>query len=97
MLYEVITPEPEAVQMTMEQIDLTKRIIARYPDDLQLALTADDVEDAVAHGRIASMLGMEGGHSIGSSLAVLRQMYELGARYLTLAHYANTPWRNNFV
>jgi len=88
-------PEPEAVQMTMEQIDLTKRIIARYPDDLQLALTADDVEDAVAHGRIASMLGMEGGHSIGSSLAVLRQMYELGARYLTLAHYANTPWSDS--
>ncbi len=87
--------EPEAVQMTMEQIDLTKRIIARYPNDMQLALTADDVEDAVAHGRIASLLGMEGGHSIGSSLAVLRQMYALGARYLTLAHYANTPWADS--
>lgn len=88
-------PEPEAVRMTLEQIDLTKRIIARYPDDLQLALSADDVEDAVSHGRIASMIGMEGGHSIGSSLAVLRQMYDLGARYLTLAHYANTPWSDS--
>ena len=66
-------PEAEAVQATVEQIDVTKRLIASYPDALQLALTADDVEEAMAAGRIASLLGMEGGHSIGSSLAVLRQ------------------------
>lgn len=87
--------EPEAVQMTIEQIDVTKRLINRYPDDLQLALTADDVESAIASGRIASMLGMEGGHSIGSSLAVLRQMYDLGARYMTLTHSRNTPWADS--
>lgn len=88
-------PEPEAVQMTVEQIDVTKRLIDRYPDRLALALTADDVENAFRSGRVASMLGMEGGHSIGSSLAVLRQMYALGARYMTLTHSTNTPWADS--
>ncbi|QIG53693.1 membrane dipeptidase [Altererythrobacter sp. BO-6] len=87
--------EPEAVQMTIEQIDVTKRLIERYPDDLQLALTADDVESALAAGKIASLMGMEGGHSIGSSLGVLRQMYDLGARYMTLTHSKNTPWADS--
>ena len=84
--------EPEAVQATIEQIDVTKRLIARYPDEMQLALTADDVEEAMGAGRIASLLGMEGGHSIGSSLAVLRQMYDLGARYMTLTHGKTLSW-----
>ncbi|EAQ27938.1 putative dipeptidase [Erythrobacter sp. NAP1] len=88
-------PEPQAVQMTMEQIDVMKRLIARYPGELAFAETADDIENAIAEGRIASMLGMEGGHSIGSSLAVLRQMYDLGARYMTLTHGANTPWADS--
>jgi len=87
--------EPEAVQATIEQIDVTKRLIALYSDDLQLALSADDVETAIASGRIASLLGMEGGHSIGSSLSVLRQMYDLGARYMTLTHSKNTPWADS--
>lgn len=87
--------EPQAVQNTMEQIDVTKRLIAAYPEDLSLALTADDVEAAVAEGRIASLLGMEGGHSIGSSLGVLRQMYDLGARYMTITHSRNTPWADS--
>ncbi|MDG5751640.1 dipeptidase [Qipengyuania sp. XHP0211] len=88
-------PEPEAVQATIEQIDVTKRLIARYPDALQLALTADDVEQAMAAGRVASLLGMEGGHSIGSSLAVLRQMYDLGARYMTLTHGTTLSWADS--
>ncbi len=87
--------EPEAVLATIEQIDVTKRLIALNSNDLQLALTADDVENAVAGGRIASLLGMEGGHSIGSSLSVLRQMYDLGARYMTLTHSKNTPWADS--
>lgn len=87
--------EPEAVQMTMEQIDVMKRLIGRYPNDLSLALSADDVEAALAQGRIAGLLGMEGGHSIGSSLAVLRQMYALGARYMTITHSRNTPWADS--
>ncbi len=87
--------EPEAVQATIEQIDVTKRLVARYPDELQLALTTDDVEAAIAKGKIASLIGMEGGHSIGSSLAVLRQMYALGARYMTLTHSKNTTWADS--
>lgn len=87
--------EPQAVQMTLEQIDVTKRLIANYPEDMALALTADEVEAAMAQGKIAGLLGMEGGHSIGSSLAVLRQMYDLGARYMTLTHSRNTPWADS--
>jgi membrane dipeptidase len=87
--------EPEAAVATVEQIDVTKRLIARYPDRLALALTADDVERAMDQGKIASLLGMEGGHSIASSLGVLRQMYDLGARYMTLTHSKNTPWADS--
>ena len=88
-------PEPQAVQMTIEQIDVMKRLIARYPDALAYAETADQVEAAMAEGKIASLLGMEGGHSIGSSLAVLRQMYALGARYMTITHSRNIPWADS--
>tara|TARA_B100000953_G_scaffold244070_2_gene205875 strand:+ start:695 stop:1957 length:1263 start_codon:yes stop_codon:yes gene_type:complete len=88
-------PEAEAVQATLEQIDVTKRLIDRNPRGLELALTADDVETAIAEGRIASLLGMEGGHSIGNSLAVLRQMYDLGARYMTLTHGKTLDWADS--
>ena len=88
-------PEPEAVQATLEQIDVTKRLIARHSDVLAFALTSTDVERAMAQGRIASLLGMEGGHSIGSSLAVLRQMHDLGARYMTLTHGRTLSWADS--
>lgn len=84
--------EAIAVQQTIEQIDVTRRLIGRYPGKLEYAETADQVEAAMAAGRVASLLGMEGGHSIGSSLAVLRQMYALGARYMTLTHNRNIQW-----
>ena len=84
--------EAEAVQQVIEQIDVTKRLIARYPEGLRYAETADQVERAMADGKVASLLGMEGGHSIGSSLGVLRQLYALGARYMTLTHNSNIPW-----
>ncbi len=85
-------PGPEAVEAVLEQIDLVKRMIARYPDTFELALTADDVERIHSAGRIASLIGMEGGTSIGDSLAVLRQMYALGARYMTLTHWKTIDW-----
>lgn len=88
-------PEPQAVQATLEQIDVTKRLIAQYPNDLVYATSAADVEKAWKAGKIASLIGMEGGHSIGGSLGVLRQFYELGARYMTLSHFKNNAWADS--
>lgn len=83
---------PEAVQATVEQIDIVHQMCTRYPETFELALTADDVVRIHKQGRIASLIGMEGGHSINNSLGTLRMMYRLGARYLTLTHTANTDW-----
>ena len=84
--------EAAAVQQTIEQIDVTKRLIAKNPDTMRYALTADEVETAMRDGKIASLLGMEGGYSIGSNLGVLRQFHAMGARYMTLTHNFNIPW-----
>jgi len=84
-----------AVATTLEQIDFVHRMIGRYPDRLELALTAADVERIFAAGKIASLLGAEGGHSIASSPGVLRMLYRLGVRYLTLTHNANVPWADS--
>ena len=81
-----------AVTATLEQIDTVHRLIRRYPDALELARTARDVEAIFARGKIASLLGAEGGHSINCSLGVLRMLYQLGVRYLTLTHNRNVPW-----
>lgn len=86
---------PEAVQTTLEQIDLVKRMAARYPGDLEMALTAADVRRIHHAGRIACMIGVEGGNQINNSLAVLRQMYDLGARYMTLTHVLTTDWADS--
>ncbi|HZM82184.1 MAG TPA: dipeptidase [Candidatus Limnocylindrales bacterium] len=88
-------PEPEAVVTTLQQIDLVHRLAAAYERDLCLATTADDVTRAMGEGRIASLIGAEGGHSIGSSLGVLRTLYALGVRYMTLTHNDNTPWADS--
>ena len=84
--------DKQAVQATLEQIDVAKRLVAGYPGELALCLDSACVEAAWKKGRIASLMGMEGGHSIGGSLAVLRQMYALGARYMTLTHFKNNSW-----
>jgi membrane dipeptidase len=87
--------DQQAVQATLEQIDVIKRLIARYPGDMQLCTSAAEVEKAMKAGKVASLIGMEGGHSIGASLGVLRQMYALGARYMTLTHFKDTAWADS--
>jgi membrane dipeptidase len=84
-----------AVTATLEQIDVVHRMVARYPDRLVLATTADQVRQAWQDGRIASLMGAEGGHQIDSSLGVLRMLFGLGVRYLTLTHNDNVPWADS--
>jgi membrane dipeptidase len=84
-----------AVTAVLEQIDLARRMIARYPQALGFALTAGDVERIFASGRVASLLGAEGGHAIAGSLGVLRMLYALGVRYLTLTHNSNVGWADS--
>jgi len=85
----------QAVQMTLEQIDLVKRMSARYPTDFAMAYAAADIRLIHKSHKIASLIGIEGGHQINGSLAVLRQMYDAGARYMTLTHTTNTPWADS--
>ena len=82
----------EAVRATLEQIDIVHRMTKRWPETFEMAYTAADVERSFKAGRIGSLIGMEGGHSIDSSLATLRMLFALGARYMTLTHSTNVPW-----
>src|SRR4029453_2268657 len=86
---------PDPVTETLEQIDIVYRMMRKYPDTFELALTADDVERIFKKGKIASLIGMEGGHSIDNSLGALRMFYRLGARYMTLTHSKNIPWADS--
>lgn len=85
----------EAVSTTLQQIDAVHRMIDRFGDTFELAVSGDQVRAANEHGRIASLLGMEGGHSIDDSLGVLRMMHRLGVRYMTLTHNHNTSWADS--
>jgi len=86
---------PGAARAVLEQIDVVHRLVDRYPDVLEMAYTADDVVRIHRAGRIASLIGMEGGHAIENSLGVLRQLYRAGARYLTLTHSSNVDWADS--
>src|SRR6185503_5682877 len=82
-------------RIQLEQIDIALRMIERYPKDLVLALSADDIERANREGRIASLLGVEGGHAIENSLGALRDYYRLGVRYMTLTHFNTNDWSDS--
>lgn len=86
---------PIAVQMTLEQIDIVKALAQRYPATFEMAYTAADVVRIHKAGKVASLVGIEGGHQIADSLPVLRQMYDAGARYMTLTHSLNTRWADS--
>ncbi|WP_328327227.1 MULTISPECIES: dipeptidase [unclassified Streptomyces] len=85
----------DAVSATLEQIDAVDQLLTRYPNDLVRAVTADDMEKARSQGRIASLMGAEGGHSINNSLGTLRALYMLGVRYMTLTHNDNIAWADS--
>ena len=88
-------PKHEAVTRTIQQIDVVRQMMARYPETFTYAATAAEVEAAMKKGKIASLIGMEGGHSIGGSLEILRQTYALGARYMTLTHSLTIDWADS--
>jgi membrane dipeptidase len=91
----VTTTGPAAVQTTIEQIDIVKAMAARWPRDFAMAYSAADIRKAEREGKVASLIGVEGGHQINDSLAVLREYYDLGARYMTLTHATNTAWADS--
>jgi membrane dipeptidase len=85
----------EALATTLEQIELVKRMVHRYPDTFELALSTDDIERIHQQGKIASLIGVEGGHCIQESLNALRKLYDLGARYMTLTHTDTLNWADS--
>ncbi|XP_070764912.1 dipeptidase 1 [Enoplosus armatus] len=91
------TQYKDAVRQTLEQIDVVHRMCQKYPETFMFATSSQDIMDAFSMHKTASLIGVEGGHSIDSSLGTLRTMYQLGVRYLTLTHSCNTPWADNWL
>ncbi len=95
-VYVPASLEPlEAARATFEQIDVVNRMLAAHPDAFAFAATADDVERIHREGRIASLIGIEGGYSIADSMGLLRQFFDAGVRYMTLTHSTSTSWADS--
>jgi len=92
---ECFTQYEDAIEQALDQIDVVYKLLDLYPKQLVLATSSSDIQRAFKQGRIASLMGLEGGHMINSNLAVLRTMYRLGVRYMTLTHTCNTPWADS--
>ena len=80
------------MQLFIEQVEVIKRLVAQNPDNMTFVTDADGIEQAFTAGKVASLIGVESGHAINSNMAILRTLYELGTRYMTLTHGCNTPW-----
>lgn len=91
------TQYKDAVRQTLEQIDVVHRMCQKYPETFMFATSSQDIMEAFRMNKTASLIGVEGGHSLDSSLGTLRTMYQLGVRYLTLTHSCNTPWADNWL